>query len=228
MFREGHDQLAAEVVLIGPDRKRRPPVRMAPEGSFPDRYRAWVTPDQPGAWTFEIHSWSDPWATWQHDADIKIRAGVDVELMFTEGRLLLERAARGLPRGDSAAPLLIRAGIDAAKDRKRPVEVRLAALQGPELQDALAEHPLRDLVTVDRPVPGVRRPRARALRQLVRVLPPLRGSDLDPETGERRQRDTAHGRASGSTPSRPWGSTSSTCRRSTRSARSTARAPTTP
>lgn len=28
VFREGHDQLGAEVVLIGPDGRRRPPVRM--------------------------------------------------------------------------------------------------------------------------------------------------------------------------------------------------------
>ena len=56
-----------------------------------DRYQAWVTPDQEGAWTFEVQAWSDPIATWQYDAGLKIPAGVDVELMFTEGALLLER-----------------------------------------------------------------------------------------------------------------------------------------
>src|SRR5690606_9441231 len=91
VFREGHDQLGAEVVLTAPDGTRHPPVRMRRLDDPVDRHEAWVTPDRPGAWTFEIHAWSDPVGTWQHDAGIKIPAGVDVELMFLEGALLLER-----------------------------------------------------------------------------------------------------------------------------------------
>ncbi len=49
VFREGHDQLGAEVVLIGPDGRRRAPVRMARHPEVPDRYEAWVTPDAEGA-----------------------------------------------------------------------------------------------------------------------------------------------------------------------------------
>ena len=60
VFREGHDKLGAEVVLTGPDGTRRLPVRMVAHGEIPDRYEAWVTPDAPGAWTFEIQAWSDP------------------------------------------------------------------------------------------------------------------------------------------------------------------------
>ena len=95
VFREGHDQLAAEVVATDPRGRTRDPVRMRPDGEAPNRYVAHVTPDVEGEWTFEIHSWSDPVATWEHDAGIKIPAGVDVELMFTEARLLLERVAAG-------------------------------------------------------------------------------------------------------------------------------------
>lgn len=72
VFREGHDQLAAEVVLTDPAGNRRAPVRMVKHGDVPDRYRAWVTPDTEGAWSFEVHAWSDPLATWAHDAGIKI------------------------------------------------------------------------------------------------------------------------------------------------------------
>src|SRR6478736_3069425 len=72
VFREGHDKLGAEVVLTAPDGRRRPPVRMAKDPEVPDRYSAWVPPDQPGAWTFEVVAWSDPVATWQHAAGIKI------------------------------------------------------------------------------------------------------------------------------------------------------------
>src|SRR4029079_13803503 len=101
--RERNDQLGAEVVLVAPDGTRRPPVRMVADGDAPDRYVAWVTPDAEGAWTFEVHAWSDPLATWEHDAGIKIPAGVDVELMFTEGGLLLDRVAADpdLPAADA-------------------------------------------------------------------------------------------------------------------------------
>ncbi len=39
IFREGHDQLGADVVLIGPDGVRRPPVRMAPTRTSPTALR---------------------------------------------------------------------------------------------------------------------------------------------------------------------------------------------
>ncbi|HET6937285.1 MAG TPA: maltotransferase domain-containing protein, partial [Nocardioides sp.] len=91
VFREGHDRLSAEVVLTAPDSSRRPPVRMVKHESVPDRYDAWVTPDAPGAWTFEIQAWSDPIATWEHNAGLKIPAGVDVDLMFEEGKLLCHK-----------------------------------------------------------------------------------------------------------------------------------------
>ena len=95
VFREGHDALGAEVVLIGPDGVRRAPVPMTAHPTIPDRYDAWVTPDAEGAWSFEILGWSHPLATWRHAAGLKIPAGVDVELMFTEARLLFERVLAG-------------------------------------------------------------------------------------------------------------------------------------
>ena len=164
VFREGHDRLGAEIVLVAPDGSRQAPVRMS---SLPptdrhsvDRYEAWVRADAPGRWTFEVQAWSDPITSWQHAAGIKIRAGIDTELMFAEGVLLLERVlkAGGLKRPEQA---LLRAAVKAAKDRKRPAEARLAQLESPELQDVLSAHPLRDLLTVAGPFPVyVDRPRA--------------------------------------------------------------------
>ncbi|WP_275693312.1 maltotransferase domain-containing protein [Nocardioides sp. TF02-7] len=52
VFREGHDRLGAEAVLIGPDGTRRAPVRMhrlpTTDRFSVDRYEAWVVPDQQG------------------------------------------------------------------------------------------------------------------------------------------------------------------------------------
>lgn len=160
VFREGHDKLGAEVVLTDPAGVRRPPVPLEPHPTEPNEYAAWVTPDAEGAWTFSIQSWSHPIATWQHAAGLKIPAGVDVELMFTEGRLLLERV---LASGelDAAGTAAVEAGLAAAAATGDPAGERLAVLQGEELTAVLAAHPLRELVTLEGPYPFFAdRPRA--------------------------------------------------------------------
>lgn len=108
VFREGHDQLGADVVLTDPAGVRRDPLRMEPVDTEVSRMKACVTPDLEGAWTFEVQAWSDPIGTWLHDAGIKIRAGVDTELMFREGVLLLERVRESFgpaPTPDPAPPV---------------------------------------------------------------------------------------------------------------------------
>ncbi len=157
VFREGHDKLGAEVVLTGPDGARREPVRMVTVDNghpdVPDRYQAWVTPDAPGAWSFEVQAWSDPVATWQHAAGVKIPAGVDVELMFTEGRLVLQKVLATLPKRHPSATVL-KGAIDAATDQSRPAEARLAQLQSEEVEAVVAAHPVRELLTVAGPFPA--------------------------------------------------------------------------
>src|SRR5690242_2649275 len=181
VFREGHDQLGAEVVLVAPDGSRRPPVRMVGDGDTPDRYVAWVTPDTGGAWTFEVQAWSDPIGTWEHAAGLKIPAGVDVELMFTEGRLLFERVREELT--DAVDIKVVEAAIDAAADTERPAEARLAALQSSELTSLLAEHPIRELVTIEGPYP-MYADRQRALfGSWYEFFPRSEGTTIDPETG---------------------------------------------
>ncbi|MGN0062766.1 MAG: alpha-1,4-glucan--maltose-1-phosphate maltosyltransferase [Nocardioides sp.] len=162
VFREGHDQLGADVVLVDPTGTRRAPVRMTPAADGPDRYEAWVTPDTEGTWHFEIQSYSDTCATWLHDAVIKVEAGVDVELMLTEGALVLRRLA-DTHRLTAAERRTVAAGIEAAGDRSRPVAARLAVLTSPESVALMRTRPLRDLLTVHGPHP-LRVDRPRALR----------------------------------------------------------------
>ena len=184
IFREGHDKLGAEVVLIDPTGERRPPVRMVPEGEVPDRYVAWVTPDVEGPWTFEVHGWSDPVATWQHAAGLKIPAGVDVELMLTEGRLLLERVLAVLEPTASHARELVQGGLDAATDESRPVEARLATLEAPDLTAVLLDHPLRELVTVEGPFPAYADRRRALYGSWYEFFPRSEGATRDETTGK--------------------------------------------
>jgi starch synthase (maltosyl-transferring) len=112
-----------------------------------------VTPDAEGLWTFEVQSWSDPLGTWLHDAPIKIDAGVDVELMFTEGRLLLERVLAD-PTLERAEAATVQAAADAASDTTRPSAARIAVMTAPDVVRILREHPLRELLTTEGPYPA--------------------------------------------------------------------------
>ncbi len=153
-FREGHDALGAGVVLTDPAGSDRPLVPMAAVGAeVPDRYRAEVTPDAEGAWTFRIESWADPYASWRHAAEVKIAAGVDVELMLAEGALVLQRVAQGLPASAGSTRNRLLLAAKAAHDTSLPVAVRLSALTSTGVEAALAEWPLRDLLSSEGPWP---------------------------------------------------------------------------
>jgi starch synthase (maltosyl-transferring) len=186
VFREGHDLLGAEVVLVDPEGRRRPPVRMTEHADIPDRYEAWVTPDAEGAWRFEIHAWSDPLGTWEHDAGLKIPAGVDVELMFTEGGLLLDRVLASIDPDDPAAAAdtrVLEGAMDAARDTGRPAGARLAVLQAPEVTDLFARRPIRELVTVEGPYPAYADRSTALFSSWYEFFPRSEGATEDPKTG---------------------------------------------
>ncbi|OKJ02523.1 alpha-1,4-glucan:maltose-1-phosphate maltosyltransferase [Streptomyces sp. CB01249] len=153
VFREGHDAVAANVVLRSPSGRPGPwtPMRELAPGT--DRWGAEVTPDSEGRWTYTVEAWSDPVATWRHAAGIKVPAGIDTALVLAEGAELYERAAEGVPKRDGREAVL--AAVDALRDASRPAEARLAAALAPEAREALDRHPLRELVTASRPHPLV-------------------------------------------------------------------------
>ncbi|MCW2714034.1 MAG: glgE [Frankiales bacterium] len=148
VFREGHDAVAADVVVRGPDGKAQPFLRMQPGTPGTDRWSAPVTfPDDPsaqGAWSFSIEAWSDPLGTWWHDAPLKVEAGVDVELMLQEGALLYERVVPSVP---SARRPALRKIVKSLRDSKGDPLGRLQAALDPEVVALLSAHPLRELVT---------------------------------------------------------------------------------
>ncbi|MFM9704544.1 alpha-1,4-glucan--maltose-1-phosphate maltosyltransferase [Streptomyces galilaeus] len=167
VFREGHDAVAANVVLRDPDGRPGPwtPMRELAPGT--DRWGADVTPDAPGHWTYTVEGWSDPVSTWRHHARIKIPAGIDTDLVLEEGALLYERAAAGIPEveeakatagstaqeGAAAQRNVLLAAVDALRDESRPAASRLAAALDPEVDAVLARHPVRELVTESETLP---------------------------------------------------------------------------
>ncbi|MGA5199872.1 maltotransferase domain-containing protein, partial [Streptomyces exfoliatus] len=153
VFREGHDAVAANVVLRNPAGRCGPWTPMQERAPGTDRWSCEVTPDVEGRWTFTVEAWSDPLATWRKHASVKIPAGIDTELVLAEGAALHERAAADVPKSDGREAVL--AALDALRDPKLPAATRLAAALSPQVIEALARHPLRELLTVSRPMPLV-------------------------------------------------------------------------
>jgi len=201
VYREGHDALGAEVVLVDPDGVERAPVRMVPGARGTDRLRATVSPDRAGDWTYLVQAWGDPWATWLHVAGIKIPAGIDVEITFAEGAVLFRRAAAerlGTPgdegaTGESGAAQLLRAA-DLMTDPGFGVAERLAVATGSAVRALLTTRPLRDLLTRSEPLPlRVSRPRA-LVGSWYEFFPRSYGAVLDPATGALRSGTLAEAR----------------------------------
>jgi starch synthase (maltosyl-transferring) len=160
VFREGHDAVSATAVLVAPDGSDHSWAPMVDVAPGLDRFRGFLQPDAEGDWSFRVEGWSDPYATWVHDAGIKIAAGIDTELMLAEGVRLFDKICRLVPDDALVAPgrtsraaRVLTAARRALKDATRPAEARFAAATSPEVTEALRRAPLRELVSASESYP---------------------------------------------------------------------------
>ncbi|MDN5725446.1 MAG: alpha-1,4-glucan--maltose-1-phosphate maltosyltransferase [Propionibacteriales bacterium] len=147
VFREGHDAVNATAVLTSPSGAvHRLPIAPCEPAGF-DRWEARVRLDELGAWTFRIEGWDDPWATWVHNAEIKIAAGIDVQLVCREGELIFtEAAVRAEAAGDPSSSNLLRAAA-ASLHSPHQAEDRLGLALNDLVRRAMITHGPRVLVT---------------------------------------------------------------------------------
>jgi starch synthase (maltosyl-transferring) len=145
VFREGHDAVNATVVLTDPDGGDHH-FGMHCDNVGLSEWSATVVAGREGWWTYRVEGWSDPYASWVHDAEIKIGAGIDEELMCAEGVLVLERFAAAV-RGQGIDTSEIDKGIDALKDTSRPALHRFGAATSPEITGLHTLLPLREFVS---------------------------------------------------------------------------------
>jgi starch synthase (maltosyl-transferring) len=154
VFREGHDAVSATAVLVAPDGTDHSWAPMVDVAPGLDHFRGFLQPDAEGDWSFRVEAWADPYATWVHDAGIKIGANIDTELMLAEGVRLFEKICRLVPDDALVAPgrttraaRTLAAARRALSDATRPAQVRFAAATSPEVTEALRRAPLRELVS---------------------------------------------------------------------------------
>ncbi|MFC1416093.1 maltotransferase domain-containing protein [Streptacidiphilus cavernicola] len=201
VFREGHESIAAHV-LLAPEGGGARPLRFPLAEPVPgtDRFAAEVAVDREGDWTYRVEAWTDPVATWLQVAAAKVPARVDLELVFAEGALLLRQVLAAHCPADGADPAA-EALVDAAAgndpllpaerallerveaalaDRAAAPDARLAAVLDPAAAAVLAAHPLRELRTSGPELP-LRVDRERALYgSWYEFFPRSEGAVVDP------------------------------------------------
>ncbi|GAB3704313.1 alpha-1,4-glucan--maltose-1-phosphate maltosyltransferase [Mariniluteicoccus flavus] len=182
VFREGHDSVAATVVLTSPTGAERR-VEMVPcEPKGWNRYEAYVRLDEVGPWTFRVEAWDDPWETWVRHAEVKLPARMDVELVCMEAAdLFREAAANAREAGDAYAAKRL-AELEPLTDGTREVPDRAEQLLHRDVRRIMAQHGPRRLVspTPDYPIFCDRR---RALfGSWYEFFPRSQGAAYDPET----------------------------------------------
>ena len=158
IFREGHDVLGGDLVLVSPEGETTEhPLAMRTKGT--DRWEAEALIDQEGLWRWRIRAYTDDWATWLHNATVKIEAGVDVDVMLLAGAQLLDRA-RALAKGTPDATVLTQAR-KAMQNAKQTPAARLAVATDARVVAAVARHRLMSHETLsDEQVLRVERSRA--------------------------------------------------------------------
>ncbi|MCX5145309.1 alpha-1,4-glucan--maltose-1-phosphate maltosyltransferase [Streptomyces sp. NPDC048550] len=178
VFREGHDAVAAHVVLRDPSGRLRPPVPMRELAPGTDRWGARVSAEVEGRWTYTVEAWSDPVGTWQAHAAIKIPAGIDPGLTLLEGAELYERAGSRIPKKDGREHVL--AAATAMRDEDRPVPLRYSAALAAPVQVALARRPYRELVTASKALPLVVERKRALFGSWYEMFPRSEGAVLEP------------------------------------------------
>ncbi|MGV1003958.1 MAG: maltotransferase domain-containing protein [Candidatus Nanopelagicales bacterium] len=152
-FREGHDAMNLEVSFTRPDGSPGPRQELQLVGPMePDRWTTQVKLDAEGDWTYDLISWGDPYETWKHKAEIKLPAGIDVELELEEGARVLERAAAEMPAESNERRMVLVAAAE-MRDQGQTAQQRLYAAEAPAVEDALTRFPLRELPHTSGPWP---------------------------------------------------------------------------
>jgi starch synthase (maltosyl-transferring) len=161
VFREGHDAVGASVVVRDATGRKVSVVRMEPGAAGTDRWRADIVLARPGAWSFAIEAWSDPFSTWHHAVTVKIEAGQGSEDLandFETGARLFDQLARTLPKPDRPRAI---AAARALRDTTLDVGHRVALALDGYLQQLVHDHPVREFVTASPRYPlWIDRPRA--------------------------------------------------------------------
>lgn len=158
VFREGHDGLGVQAILVDANGHELTRIRMREIWPGTDRYEAKLTAPASGDFAFFIEAFDDPFLTWHHDSEIKISADIDPELCCEIGSLLFQEKINE----DSSSSGLLSPALEALKNKKLAPANRFSIAAAEEIRSYFDLNPLRHLVTKSDSYP-IRADRDRAL-----------------------------------------------------------------
>lgn len=145
VWREGHDAIAA-TLSVWSETSEVSSSTMSFDHTNPDRVHGLFNPQTPGRWFFRVDAWSDPISTWRDGLTKKIAAGQKSAELSNDlliGSELFSRAALQTPT-DRAAEIFVAAR--ALADETLDLDDRVRTALSAEVNQILAEHPLRELI----------------------------------------------------------------------------------
>ena len=146
IFRDGHDILAARVRWrpVGGRTWREAPMALVVN----DRWEGTIEPHAVGMHEMLVEAWTDRFATWRHDVQLKAGAGQDVAVELEEGARLLEALVERAPKRSRD---LVREAVEAVRRESCTVDVRLNAALDDAVAAAVAGVPASDDLTPSGP-----------------------------------------------------------------------------
>jgi starch synthase (maltosyl-transferring) len=103
IYSDGHDRIAAALLLRREGEAHWQEVLM--RGLDNDRWRGEVPLGDNGRYYFTIIAWRDLFSSWRDEISKKHGAGLAVDLELEEGRMIIEKALQGEPRGGDPGDL---------------------------------------------------------------------------------------------------------------------------
>lgn len=143
VFREGHDGLGVQAVLIDSQGSELTRLRMHEIWPGTDRYEAILIPPAIGDFSFFVEAFDDPFLTWHHDSEIKIHANIDPELCCQIGALLFQEKIKA----DGSSSVLLTPALEALKNKHLAPANRFSIAASEEIRLHFNEFPLQRLVT---------------------------------------------------------------------------------
>lgn len=99
IFADGHDVVAAHLLVRGPGERNWRVVPLGPPVN--DRWRGQFTVSALGEYRYTLEGWIDPFATWRNAMKKRIDAGQDVHVELMAGGILVAAAAKRAKGADA-------------------------------------------------------------------------------------------------------------------------------
>lgn len=145
VFREGHDQVGARLLLTSPSGSTEEhAMRLLAEGT--DRWGADVRLDETGLWRWSVRAFADDSSTWRQVAEVKLAAGIDVEVVCELGARLFDAAASDATRPTTSRQRLKKAAR-ALRDTRLSASRRTACLQDEAIEEEFRARPAASLIS---------------------------------------------------------------------------------